>query len=523
MFEQTIVGLDIGSWSVKFAEMEASLRGAHFTRFEELILPGGVSPEELEATVQLFAQQRSINTDCLVTALDTRLVTQRHLRFPFTGAKRIAAAIEYEIDEELPIDVEDVLIAHDMVRVRPDQTDVLVLIASRDEMDRYLESMERMEFDPQRVDAQGATLANLSHFFELNEVPRVVLDVGHEKTNVCLLVDGHPIALRRVPIAGHALTAALAQDRGWDWAEAQEHKHSNGIFEHGSTKPLTHGIRDALDRLARETQRSIQSVISDPADPLAPAEILLVGGSARLPGLDAYLAERTGLMCKSLGAAPGSKQSAVMSEISLASYAQAMSLCLGSARTERVTDTDFRQDQFAHRPDLAGMRSQLQMTLALFGLLLVLWVGAGAVRALVAERDVRQRDRAISSIHEQLFPGEPLPSDALDAIERRARETRELAGHLGVTETGSSALDMLRQISEQAPPGLDVQLDDLRITARSITARGHGRDIASIERFRSELAKVPEFRDVQVANVANDPRRGGRKTFTVNVRLGDQG
>ena len=70
MFEQTIVGLDIGSWSVKFVEMEAGLRGAHFTRFDELMLPDGVSPEELEATVQLFAQQRSINTDFLVSEQD---------------------------------------------------------------------------------------------------------------------------------------------------------------------------------------------------------------------------------------------------------------------------------------------------------------------------------------------------------------------------------------------------------------------------------------------------------------------
>ncbi len=521
MFEQSILGLDVGSWSVKFAELRAGLRDAHFVRFEELILPDAASPEELEATVQLFAQQRSLPLDYLVTALDTRVITQRHLRFPFTGARRVIPAIDFEIDEELPVDVEDVVTAHDMVRLRRDQTDVLVLIAAREELERYLASMHRMEFEPQHIDAEGAVLANLTRFFGLEEVPRLVLDIGHEKTNLCLLVDGHPIALRRIPVAGAHLTRALAADRGWSPSEAQDQKHEQGVFERGSTKPLTGGVRDVLDRLSRETLRSMQSVVGDPSDPLSPAEVLLVGGSARLPQLDAYLAERIGLPCRVLG--PPADESGeidpIYGEIAVPAFAQAMALGLRSARTEAVTDIDFRTGEFAHQPDLAGMRSQLQITALLFGALMLLWALSAGVRTFVAEHDARAREAVIASIHDQLFPGQPIDGDPLAALESRARETRELAAHLGVTATGSSALELVREISTRAPAALDVQLDDLRITGRTVTARGHGRDTTTIEQFKAALARVPEFSDVQIANVARDPRRGGRMGFTLNVRL----
>jgi Tfp pilus assembly PilM family ATPase len=521
MFEQTVTGLDVGSFSAKFTEIRAGLRGIEFVRFEELILPEGGASEEIEATIQLFAQQRSLDVDFLVSALDTRSLTQRHFRLPFTGSKRVGPALRFEIDEQLPLGLDALVTTHDLVEVRAGQTDALVLVATRDEMARYLASMKRMELDPQIVDAEGAVLANLSRYFALDDVPRALLDVGHRKSNLCLLVGGHAIALRRIPIGGHHLTEALARDRGWSHAQAQDHKHSAGVFERGSTKPLGPGVRDALDRLARETLRSIQSIVSDPTDVVAPAQLLLMGGSARLAGLAAYLAEKTAIECRTLEAPARAEGSERLADIALPTYAQSIALALRGSRTERVTRTDFRTGSFAHGPGLARMRGQLQLTLALLGALLVLWTGASAVKTWVLERDVHLREEALLSIHSQLFPGEEDPRDALASIEARAREMRELAGHLGITGASSSALTVLREISARAPAELDVSLDELRIGGRSITARGRINDIASLDRFRAELQKFEGFESVELGNVTTDPRNPEQKSFTLEIRPRD--
>jgi len=517
MFEQTVTGLDVGSWSAKFTELRAGLRGVEFMRFEELILPEGAASEEIEATIQLFAQQRGLDLDYLVSALDTRSVTQRHFRLPFTGDKRVGPALGFEIEEELPLGLESVVTTYDHVEVRAGQTDALVLVSTREEMERYLASMRRMELDPQIVDAEGAALANLSRYFGLDDVPRALLDVGHRKSNLCLLVNGHAIALRRIPIGGFHLTQAIARDRGWSEAQAQDHKHSQGVFERGSTKPLGSAVRDTLDRLARETLRSIQSVVSDPTDVIAPAQVVLMGGSARLPGLREYLSERTSLECRDLELPRQAEGAQRLEDVALPVYAQSIALALRGSRTERVTRTDFRAGPFSHGPGLARMRGQLQLTVGLLAAFLLLWAAATGVRTFMLERDVRLREAQLGSIHQQLFPKDPAAKDPLAALEGRAREIRELASHLGVTGAGSSALTVLREISARAPADLPVELEDLRVGGRSITARGRIDNIASLDRLKVALQQYDGFERVEIGNVTADPRNPAQKSFTLEI------
>jgi type IV pilus assembly protein PilM len=520
MLERSVLGLDIGSWSVKVAELSAGLRGATFTRFAELELPRNAPSEEIEATIQLWVQSRNLAPETLVTALSTERLTQRHLRFPFAGPKRVASALAFEIDEELPLPLSDVVLAHEQVLTRPDQTDVLVAIATRTEVEQHLASMRRMELEPRVVECEGASLANLSAFLRLDDVSRVILDVGHAKTNVCLLVDGKPIALRRVPIAGKALSDALARDLRLSPDAAEQYKHERGVFEHGSAKPVSPGVRDVLERLAREVQRSVQSVVGDPLDPVSPTEILLVGGSARLDGLAKFFEERTGLPAHVLEVPLGIEAGERFAEAGPALFAQAAALALRGSSTERVTQSDFRQDALAYSPDLSGLRSQLRFTVGLFALFLVLWVASAGLRAWLEGRRVSASEQQLGEIYRQVFPDAPATDRPLEAFEQRAAETRDLAAHLGVTGSGLSVLEILRQISALTSESLDISFDELSIERKSVVARGHSADFVSADQLKAELSKFEGFKRVLVTDVKTDARRGG-KTFTVSIRLGE--
>jgi len=519
MFERSVLGLDIGSWSVKVAELSAGLRDVKFVRFAELELPRGAPSEEIEATIQLWVQSRNLSPETLITALSTERLTQRHLRFPFAGAKRVAAALTFEIDEELPLPLANVVLVHEQVLTRPDQTDVLVAIATRADVEAHLASLRRMELEPRIVESEGASLANLSSFLGLDDVSRLILDVGHSKTNLCLLVDGKPIALRRIPIAGRQLSEALARDLKLSIDAAEERKHEQGIFELGSSKPVSPGVREVLERLAREIQRTVQSVVGDPLDPVSPTELLLAGGSARLRGLAAFFAERTGLPTRVLEVTRRSDGGDRFADAGAALFAQAAALALRGSSTERVTQSDFRQADLAYAPDLSGLRPQLRFTVGLFGLFLALWVASAIFAAWLEGRRVESSEAELASIYAQVFP-DAQPSDVpLEALEKRAAETRELAAHLGVTGKGLSVLEILRQISTLASESLEISIDELSIERQSIVARGHSADFVSADQLKAELSKFDGFQRVLVTDVKTDARRGG-KTFTVSIRLG---
>ena len=521
MFERSVVGLDVGTWSLKLAELSAGLRGARFVRFAELPLPQAAPSEEIEATIQLWLQGRGLSPEVLVTALSTDRITQRHLRFPFAGAKRVAAAIVYEIDEELPLPLTSVVVGHEQVLTRPDQTDVLVTLATRGDVEQHLASCRRMELEPRIVESEGASLANLTGYLGLSDVPRLVLDVGHSKTNLCLLVDGRPIGLRRIDIAGKHLTHALAYDLGLTPEAAEEQKHAQGIFERGSTKPVSNGVRDLLAHLLRETLRTVQSIAGDPLDPVSPTEILLVGGSARLPGLARFFEERTGLPTHALEVTRTDDGAEELAQAGAPVFAQAAALALRGASTERVTQTDFRQSEHAYSPDLSGLRPQLRLTVGLFALFLALWTASAAARAIFASHRIGQLRGEVASILTQTFPDADPGPDPLKTFETRSAETRALAAHLGVTGKGLSVLEILRQISLLTPESLDISIDELSIERQSIVARGHAADFVSADQLKAELSKFDGFRRVLVSDVKTDPRRGG-KTFTVSIRLSDE-
>ena len=113
LLARTVVGLAIGSYAVRAAELRARLREMELVRVEALLLPRGASPEEREATIQLFLDQRNLRREFMITALPADRVTQRHLRFPFSGGKRIDQAIAFEIAEDLPFGLDSIVIAHD--------------------------------------------------------------------------------------------------------------------------------------------------------------------------------------------------------------------------------------------------------------------------------------------------------------------------------------------------------------------------------------------------------------------------
>jgi general secretion pathway protein L len=518
MFGRKVLGLDLGSYSLKLVELRAGLRGVEFLRCEELPLPAHASPEEIEATVELFLQQRGISPEYVVSAMAADRTTQRHLRFPFAGAKRVAQAVRFEVEEGLPIPFEDLVLTHEQALTGRDRTDVMAVLAPRSEVEHHLARMRRIGAEPRIVEVEGAVLANLAEYFGLREVGRLVIDLGHSKTSLCLWVDGRPICLRSIPLAGRAFTEAIAVEHGLSFESAENEKHKTGLFEPGSAKPISPAVRDLLDRLTRECMRTLQSMVGDALDSIAPSELLLVGGTARSPGLAEWFREQTGLASRVLSVPAGTQGARALGEVSAPTFAQAAALALRGSRTDRVTSLDLRQGGFRYVADLSGLRPQLRLTLGLFAVALLLWIGMSASTVFVQQQKVDEMRARMAQLYAQAFPDRSLPDDPMQALEKDLSDSRALADHLGVTETELSPLGVLREISSRIPPELDVSLTELRLERHSVRATGFARDFQSVDRVKQQLQQVPEFGEVILSDVVSDPRKGGN-SFSLTIKL----
>jgi len=328
------------------------------------------------------------------------------------------------------------------------------------------------------------------------------------------------VALRAIPIAGRHITEALAEDLRLSPADARDYKHRQRLFDGATPRANVPGVARVLERLAREVRRSVEALTADPLGRLAPGEVVLVGGSARLAGLDAWFAQALGVPCVVLEVPLRDPELAPLAEAGPAVFAQAAALALRGAPTARVTSFDFRQREFAWVPDLSDLRRSAGATLALAGLVLVLWVGSLLVERGARDRRADALSERIAALHEATFGERPPNGDAFAALEAKTRETRELAAHLGVTGLGLSALEVLRELSARIPEGLEISLNELNVERRAIQARGHARDFESVDKVRAELARFEWFADVRLTDVVSDARTGG-KSFNLTIRLAD--
>jgi general secretion pathway protein L len=517
MFERPILGLDVGSFAVKAAVLRAGLRSFEFERFEHATLPGDAVVEERRAAIFEFLQERELPLEQVIAALPSERVSQRHLRFPFSDARRIAQAIPFEIGEDLPVPLSGLLLAHEQALSRPDRSDVLAIVCPRAQVGEHLSDLRLAGIEPRILEMEGAVLSNLSTSLGLADAARLLLDVGHRKTTLCLLVDGRPVLLRAIPVAGAHLTGAIARDLSLTREAAEVHKHSQGFFEGTSTKPPGPSVNSVLERLSSEVLRSLQAVISDPLDAISPTEVVISGGSAQATRLDDYLSEKLGLPCAVLRV-PDDK--AGMSAFAAAGpplYAHAAALALRGVQMARVTRIDFRQGEFEYQPDLSELRRGMLLTTGLAASVLLLWIASLAVGIFTTERRIDALETSLAGIFREAFPDSSPTGDPLVALEERVHETQDLADHLGV-HRGRSALEVLRAISGRLPPDLDVVLTEVNVEPRTIEARGYAKDFESAGRVRTELQALEWVDDVRLTDVITDPRRGG-KTFNLAIRV----
>jgi type IV pilus assembly protein PilM len=519
ILKQRVLGLDIGDHSVKAAELvHTPFRGLEVGQLRTLPLEPGA---DLAAELREFLRVYELPTDAVVCALPGDRVSSRRLSFPFSDVKRIAQAVPFEVEGQVPFDLDDFLLDWEPVRRQRGSTDVMATLARRSEVGTLLEALREAGIEPRVIEAEGLVLANLGALFDLTGT-RLLVDVGHRKTTLCLLCDGRPVAARTLPLAGQALTEAFAQERGVPTSEAERLKQETGAFppgiETGEGKD-----QPVLDRLARELVRtvgSLEPLLREAAEGTL-EEVTLLGGSARLHRLAEYLKQRTGLPVAMLAAPAEPHRTTLLARGDPTLFAPALALAVRGTPMAR-TRMNFRQDEFARRVDLTQYGSQLRGTAwrgAAAILVALVWVLVGIT---LGNRQARELETRTASLYEQAFPGRPVPDNVLATMRGAVQDAHGRADVLGVYAGNLSALDILTELSARVPQNLPVIFEELNIDRRTIRIRGHTERFENVDRLQKELETFEPFSQIRVSEIQSDARRGG-KTFNLTISLGERG
>jgi type IV pilus assembly protein PilM len=214
-------------------------------------------------------------------------------------AAELAEQIYWEAEQQIPFDVKDVQIDYEVLRRRPEQgqMDVLLVAAKKDELGDTAQIAREAKLRPQVIDVDAFTVQNL---FEVNYgLPSngtiALINVGATLTTVNIVATGIPAFTRDIANGGNALTEEIQKQLAISYEEAELYKTGGpGGPQAGAVVPteVPKIIRQVVEGLAGEIQRSLDFYLATSGDREI-QRIYLTGGTSNLAELGPAIERRS--------------------------------------------------------------------------------------------------------------------------------------------------------------------------------------------------------------------------------------
>jgi general secretion pathway protein L len=538
----TICGIDLGAFSVKFVLLEVTFRTTRLRGLLETAVPGGDAPLLERQALAVRAGLAEVAGEATpYLAMPGDQLSIRLLELPFTEARKIDQVVGYELEGQIVHALEDVV--HDHVSISHTDTAsmVMAVAAKRDDVGKMIEALEAQGAHPRSLYAAPLVYRQLLQpTAGATDAPgdagacQAILDIGHQRTNVCIVRNGQALAARTIMRGGMHLTSAIAQAFGSSIDRAEQAKRSDAHLltpEQPARTPLETRLdgvlREALAPLVRELR---QTLASFRASSKAVVDALLItGGTGRLHGLLEFFESELSIPTRILPVRevlepPSAKAAAeaeslaqdesgegmvVVEELESSPYALAGAIALAGSRGSK--EIDLRRGPYVYRASFSVLR---QKGWHLASLLLALVMAGGldvgaALSNLGSER--RELDKQLKTATTELF-GQPRDDAEAVTLLLQKGFREELAPLPKAT-----AYDLLDQISRRVPPADKIKLDimELDIRPKKTSAKGTVDSASAVDDIATKLKEIDCFDEVTKGAITEIS--GGGKQFSLNI------
>src|ERR1700674_213535 len=138
---KSLVGLDIGSRSVKAVELKKSKVGYELVSFgleplaQDTVVDGAImdAPSVAEKIVAIFDSQK-IKVKDVATSVSGHSVIVKRVSMPLMTEEELFARIQMEASQHIPFDIADVNLSHQLLEATENQMDVLLVAVKKDKI-----------------------------------------------------------------------------------------------------------------------------------------------------------------------------------------------------------------------------------------------------------------------------------------------------------------------------------------------------------------------------------------------------
>jgi len=300
--KKNLVGLDIGSSSVKAVELQGKMGSLQLASLGyETLQPDTVVDGQImelndvsNAIAGLFSAHQ-IKTDRVAAGVSGSSVIVKNIIVPQMSEGELEESIDWHAEEHIPFDIADVSLDYQIVGSGADSLHVLMAACKRDFIANIKQAIQLAGKQPAVIDVDAFALQNC---YEVNYEPQAhqtvaLLNVGAATMNINILKGVRSVFTRDVSVGGNQYTSLLQKELGLTFEQAEAVKRTGKAPEGTDSGELEAILETVSDMLALEISKTFDFYRATADDSEAAVQkILISGGGSKLRGLTEYLESR---------------------------------------------------------------------------------------------------------------------------------------------------------------------------------------------------------------------------------------
>lgn len=298
-------GLDIGATTIKLVWLMRDKNGFLLKSFlltptpaKGMLSESPLDQEEMVQAIKKAVILANIQSTAVNVALSENQVYTKVLEMPVLSDRELRSAIYWEAEQYIPVPLSNITLSWTVLNrpSKPDAMDkmqVLMVGAPTLLINKYQKiiSMAGLTINAMETEILSAVR---SLVLDGNFPATLIINIGAISTSLAIVRNGVMVFTYSIAIGGAAINRAIATDFGFTQAQAEEYKKVYGISNKDLGGKIGQATVPILNAILQEAKKSLAFYTQKYKD-LPIKQILLSGGTAKLPGIDLFFANSSGI------------------------------------------------------------------------------------------------------------------------------------------------------------------------------------------------------------------------------------
>ncbi|MFZ5570111.1 MAG: type IV pilus biogenesis protein PilM [Thermodesulfobacteriota bacterium] len=297
-----LVGLDIGSRTIKVGEVEKTASGYTVTKFGALDIAPGIieedgikNPEGAADSIRQLFKLYNVKEQNVAISVSGYSVIVKKINVQTMNETQLQEIIHLEAEQYIPFDISDVNLDFQILggsERNPNQMSVLLVAAKKEMINDYLNVLDIAGLNPCIIDVDAFALQNIYETnYTVTDECVALIDIGANKTSLNILKGTASVFMRDVSLGCSQINHKIVSQIDCSAQEAEEIKSSENQ-DRMPQEDLNEIVSSVVSDWTTEIRRALDFFYSTyPDDQIK--RIVLSGGGANIKEFRSLLASQT--------------------------------------------------------------------------------------------------------------------------------------------------------------------------------------------------------------------------------------